>query len=104
MYYVIATEDGDAYPSVARIFSSEEKAMEYVKSYVFHTNGSGDQKITHQYDYDKNSRLFMHDPLLLGRAEEGEEISYYRGLSNEYYLSVSMNDMSEEEKNSVRPL
>lgn len=103
MFFVIASEDGDGNASVDRIFSSEEKALEYVKSFSFERNQGEKQIITHQYDL-KGSAMYMHDPLLLGKAEEGDNIVYYRGLTNDEYLSYSKEDMNEEEKASIRLL
>lgn len=103
MFFVLAIEDGDSNPSAHRIFSSEEKALEYAKGYQFHSNGKENQIITHQYDLH-DSRMYMYDPLLLGKAEEGGEIVYYRGLSNEEYLSCSKGDMNEKEISSIRSL
>ncbi len=101
--FVIATKDGDSYPTVHRIFFSEEKALAYAKNDFKwgKQNGSEEpQRITHQYDL--NDPMYMHDPLQLGKAEEGEEIVYYRGLTNEWYMTCC--ELDEMEKSSVRPL
>ena len=103
-YYVLSKEDGDSYPSVFRIFSTEEKAMEYVASYE--TEDDHDhikRKLTHYYDltiyYDERSG-YQSDPLWLGKCEEGKEITYYKAITSEWhYFRIEPADLV-----NVRPI
>jgi hypothetical protein len=106
-FFIIAVQDGDSYPKAERLFTTEEAALDYARTYDYQTAPSVYKKVdgipgklTYQYDLD--DPMYMHDPLQLGRAEEGGEIVYYRGLTNEHFISV--NELNEKEKKSIRPL
>ncbi|CAN5950749.1 unnamed protein product [Sphagnum jensenii] len=71
VFYVVASGDGDGYPSIRKIFFSEADAIEEAKSYI-----EGEPKISENpKDFDN---LVDEYGVWLGRAEDGGEIVYYR--------------------------
>lgn len=90
MFYVIAIEGGleGREPTIDKIFSSEEKALEWVKNFSYNKFSGDPEKITHQYDINEDIMLgSMCDPLWLGKVEEGGDIIFYRALTNDRHLS-----------------
>lgn len=101
-FYVLATEYGDGNPSVIKIFSTEEAAIKSAKEYVGPTLWHDDtyNHITHQFDLNPDYTMYMHGTLQLGRAQEGGEIDYYRGLIN----INDIDSLDDKERTTIKPI